>query len=125
MGRGGQAAVARATGLSLPTVRAGHRKVERGRWPTSRGDPESRCVGDARAFVGLWSHGAQAATMVVVFLFLDPAHLNVWAAFLTAGFLGEVVRRAAVRLAQPETVSSGVRETNHAWHCTAPLPWRR
>src|SRR3990172_1705300 len=30
LGRGGQAAVARATGLSLPTVRAGLREVEQG-----------------------------------------------------------------------------------------------
>src|SRR5690242_3892749 len=30
LGRGGQAAVARATGLSLPTIRAGLREVQRG-----------------------------------------------------------------------------------------------
>ena len=37
LGRGGQAAVSRATGLSLPTVRAGLREVERGAAPLQGG----------------------------------------------------------------------------------------
>jgi transposase len=37
LGRGGQAAVARATGLSLPTIRAGLREVERGAAPLQGG----------------------------------------------------------------------------------------